>query len=142
MLFHLSVAFTLFMLTLQGPENWMVYRAWWGNQPVMAKGDLSDVAGVNSFNAVHPVRSFYSDVCIVHKPYAANTVHSFFFFSENYSSVDFRRSRLKQKWIFVEQNWSEHSGSMVVHAESLVSFQPTQHLLSLRWNPIEWQIWH
>ncbi|CAJ1969654.1 unnamed protein product [Cylindrotheca closterium] len=42
------------------PENWMVYRAWWGNQPVMAKGDLSDVAGVNSFNAVHPRKLFVS----------------------------------------------------------------------------------
>lgn len=35
----------------------MVYRAWWGNQPIMAKGDLSGVAGVNSFNAMHPVRT-------------------------------------------------------------------------------------
>mmetsp|Transcript_18240 Transcript_18240/g.45199 ORF Transcript_18240/g.45199 Transcript_18240/m.45199 type:complete len:518 (-) Transcript_18240:175-1728(-) len=42
------------------PENWMVYRAWWGNQPAMAKGDLSGVAGVNSFNAVHPRKLFVS----------------------------------------------------------------------------------
>jgi hypothetical protein len=39
-----------------GPENWIVYKAWWGNRSAMAKGDLSGIAGVNSFNSVHPVR--------------------------------------------------------------------------------------
>lgn len=37
------------------PENWIVYKTWWGNKPIMAKGDLAGIPGVNSFNAVHPV---------------------------------------------------------------------------------------
>jgi len=37
------------------PENWIVYRTWWGNKAIMAKTDLSNVPGVNSFNAIHPV---------------------------------------------------------------------------------------
>ena len=32
-----------------------MYKAWWGNKPSMVKGDISNVAGVNSFNAIHPV---------------------------------------------------------------------------------------
>ena len=40
------------------PENWTVYRAWWGNKPIMARGDVSGVAGVNGFNATHPVSFF------------------------------------------------------------------------------------
>lgn len=39
-----------------GPENWVVYKAWWGNKPIMTKGDVSGIAGVNSFDAMHPVR--------------------------------------------------------------------------------------
>lgn len=42
------------------PENWTVYRAWWGNKPIMARGDLSGIAGVNSFNATHPRKLFVS----------------------------------------------------------------------------------
>jgi Galactoside-binding lectin len=37
------------------PENWIVYRTWWGNKTIMAKDDLSSVPGVNNFNAIHPV---------------------------------------------------------------------------------------
>jgi hypothetical protein len=39
-----------------GPENWLVYKCWWGNAPVMVKGDITGIAGVNSFNSMHPVR--------------------------------------------------------------------------------------
>lgn len=42
------------------PENWIVYKTWWGNKPIMAKGDLSGVPGVNSFNAIHPRKLFVS----------------------------------------------------------------------------------
>ena len=48
------------LLHSSGPENWIVYKAWWGNKPSMAKSDLSGVPGVNSFNAVHPVSEGYS----------------------------------------------------------------------------------
>jgi len=37
------------------PENWVVYKVWWGNRPIMAKGDLSGVPGYKSFNSLHPV---------------------------------------------------------------------------------------
>jgi hypothetical protein len=38
------------------PEVWTVYKVWWGNKSIMAGSDLSGVAGVNVFSAVHPVR--------------------------------------------------------------------------------------
>jgi hypothetical protein len=41
-------------------ENWTVYKVWWGQRPILAKGDLSDVPGVNSFNADHPRKLFIS----------------------------------------------------------------------------------
>ena len=40
-----------------GPENWKVYRVWWGHKESMV-GDLTGVAGVNSYNAVHPRKLF------------------------------------------------------------------------------------
>eukprot|EP00934_Nitzschia_sp_Nitz4_P007746 Nitzschia sp. Nitz4//scaffold239_size30010//1167//2957//NITZ4_008009-RA/size30010-processed-gene-0.9-mRNA-1//-1//CDS//3329543559//7736//frame0 len=42
------------------PENWMVYKAWWGNKPIMAKEDVASVPGVNSYNAMHPRKLFIS----------------------------------------------------------------------------------
>lgn len=41
------------------PENWKVFKVWWGFKPVMAKSEkLSEVAGVNSFNSIHPRKLF------------------------------------------------------------------------------------
>jgi hypothetical protein len=40
------------------PENWSVYKVWWGNREIMAKGDLSNVAGVNIYKALHPRKFF------------------------------------------------------------------------------------
>jgi len=42
------------------PENWSVYKVWWGNKPIMAKGDVSGIPGVNTFNSVHPRKLFIS----------------------------------------------------------------------------------
>lgn len=42
------------------PENWAVYKAWWGNRPIMAKGDLTGIAGVNTYNTLHPRKLFIS----------------------------------------------------------------------------------
>ena len=42
------------------PENWTVYKVWWGHKPIMATGDVSGVAGVNSYNSVHPRKLFLS----------------------------------------------------------------------------------
>lgn len=39
------------------PEDWSVYRVWWGRKESMA-GDLDGVAGVNLYSAVHPVSLF------------------------------------------------------------------------------------
>lgn len=44
-----------YLLSSTGPELWTVYRVWWGNKESMAKSDLSDVAGVNVYDALHPV---------------------------------------------------------------------------------------
>lgn len=41
------------------PENWLVYRVWWGRKESMA-GDLNGIAGVNIYSAVHPVRRLLS----------------------------------------------------------------------------------
>ena len=42
------------------PENWAVFRVWWGNHPILAKGDVSGVAGVNAYVAFHPRKLFIS----------------------------------------------------------------------------------
>jgi hypothetical protein len=42
------------------PENWTVYKVWWGHRPLMAKADASDVPGVEIFNAAHPRKLFVS----------------------------------------------------------------------------------
>mmetsp|Transcript_18007 Transcript_18007/g.25446 ORF Transcript_18007/g.25446 Transcript_18007/m.25446 type:complete len:579 (+) Transcript_18007:151-1887(+) len=42
------------------PENWIVYKVWWGHKEIMGKGDLSVVAGVNTFDALHPRKLFVS----------------------------------------------------------------------------------
>ena len=42
------------------PENWTVYKVWWGNKAILAKGDVSGVPGVNSFDSLHPRKIFLS----------------------------------------------------------------------------------
>jgi hypothetical protein len=42
------------------PESWDAYKVWWGNKPIMAKGDLSGVAGYSHFNSLHPRKIFIS----------------------------------------------------------------------------------
>lgn len=64
----------------QDPENWTVYKVWWGNRPSMANADLSHVAGVKSFNATHPKKLFVSNL---HK-----------IFTE--AEVDLRRAQLER----------------------------------------------
>jgi len=44
----------------RSPENWIVYKAWWGNKEPLAKEDVSNVAGVNAFDSVHPKKLFIS----------------------------------------------------------------------------------
>ncbi|KAL7526074.1 hypothetical protein ACHAXR_003149 [Thalassiosira sp. AJA248-18] len=41
------------------PENWLVYRVWWGRKASMAK-DLNGVAGVNIYDSVHPKKLWIS----------------------------------------------------------------------------------
>jgi Galactoside-binding lectin len=40
------------------PENWKVFKAWWGNKESMVSEDVSGVAGVNTFDSVHPRKLF------------------------------------------------------------------------------------
>ena len=40
------------------PENWRVYRVWWGRKQSMALSDLSDVAGVNLYSSIHTKKLF------------------------------------------------------------------------------------
>lgn len=47
------------------PENWLVYRVWWGRKQSMAD-DLNGVAGVNLYSAVHPKKLFISNLFKIH----------------------------------------------------------------------------
>ena len=47
------------------PENWRVYRVWWGRKESMA-GDLDGVAGVNIYSAVHPKKLFIQGLPKLH----------------------------------------------------------------------------
>lgn len=62
------------------PENWSVYKVWWGNMPNMAKGDLSGVAGVNVYQSLHPRKLFITGLAKI--------------FSD--SEVDVRRAELER----------------------------------------------
>lgn len=42
------------------PEDWSVYKVWWGNRPIMTKADVSGIAGVNSYSSHHPRKLFIS----------------------------------------------------------------------------------
>jgi hypothetical protein len=44
----------------RSPENWIVYKAWWGNKEPMVKEDVSNIAGVNAYDSVHPKKIFVS----------------------------------------------------------------------------------
>lgn len=44
------------------PEDWSVYKVWWGNRPIMAKADVSGIAGVNSYSSHHPRKLFISSL--------------------------------------------------------------------------------
>ena len=44
------------------PENWTVYKVWWGNRPILAKGDVSGIPGVNSFSSEHPRKIFIGNL--------------------------------------------------------------------------------
>lgn len=43
------------------PENWKVYKIWWGHKKPMA-GDLTDVPGVNVSSYLHPKKLFVSNL--------------------------------------------------------------------------------
>jgi hypothetical protein len=48
------------------PEDWEVYRVWWGHKASMAGTDLSGVAGVNIYSSVHPKKLFVSGLSKIH----------------------------------------------------------------------------
>jgi hypothetical protein len=72
------------------PENWMVYKVWWGNRPILAKGDVSDIPGVNSFSSDLPRKVFTSGLVKI--------------------------SSDTQKWNYDVLNWNVLSKGMVVIA--------------------------
>lgn len=47
------------------PENWQVFRVWWGRKPIMA-GDISGVAGANTYDSVHKKKLFISGLSKLH----------------------------------------------------------------------------
>ncbi len=125
------------------PENWSVYKTWWGNKPIMAKGDLAGIPGVNSFNAIHPVRT--TSTKIMEKwakrfgnQYLQRTLSCY---SENSSSADYPRFKPRLKSTFGVPSWSVPFASMEAHVGSLVLSRPTLHLLLWKWRMNEWQIW-
>jgi hypothetical protein len=54
-----SVFITLFPCQQKDPENWKVYRVWWGQKESMVvAGDTGAVAGADSYDSVHPKKLF------------------------------------------------------------------------------------
>jgi len=58
--FVCSISF-LWFVTTKGPENWKVYKVWWGNKKPMF-GDLTNVPGVNISSYIHPKKLFVSSL--------------------------------------------------------------------------------
>jgi chemotaxis protein histidine kinase CheA len=61
-------------------ESWTVYKVWWGNRPILAKGDVSGVPGVNSFTSAHPRKLFVSGLAKI----------------SNQAEVELRRAELER----------------------------------------------
>ncbi len=51
---------SFFLPFILGTENWTVYKVWWGNKEIMAKDNVSHVAGVNSHSSLHEKKLFVS----------------------------------------------------------------------------------
>ncbi|CAB9504387.1 Galactoside-binding lectin [Seminavis robusta] len=49
------------------PENWVVYKVWWGNKPPLARPDLVGLPGFKSFSSLHPRKLFISKLKKVRK---------------------------------------------------------------------------
>jgi hypothetical protein len=128
-----------------GPENWIVYKAWWGNKPSMTKGDLSGIAGVNSFNTVHPVRIFkttiYCKKDMEVKFSQASCLSCFATFRENYSSVDCQKFKPREKSMSDGRNSREPFASMVVLGVLPVLCQRIQPLHLWKWRTSAWPTW-
>jgi len=75
------------------PENWTVHKIWWGNKPMRAKGDLSNIPGVNTFDSIHPRKLFISGLSKI---------------SEN-AEVDLRRAELERAF----RNYGGAKGAIV-----------------------------
>ena len=120
------------------PENWIVYKAWWGNKASMVKGDISNVAGVNSFNAIHPVRLSLE---LHHSLIINSSLTLLVVVRENYLSVSYQRSAPRQKSTCEEPSWSVPFASTEVPEVSRVSYLPTQRSPSSRWRLSVWLTW-
>ena len=75
------------------PENWRVYRVWWGRKSSMA-GDLNGVAGVNIYSMIHPKKLFVSGLPKLHSD----------------PEVDLRRAELERAF----RKYSGASGAVIV----------------------------
>lgn len=89
------------------PENWLVHKVWWGNQPILAKGDLANVAGVHTYNALHPRKLFVSRLAKI--------------FSE--AEVDLRRAELERAF---RQYGGVHGVSVIVPTNATFAFVETE----------------
>lgn len=118
------------------PENWIVYKTWWGNKAVIAKGDISGVPGVNSFNAIHPVRRAGANPC----SFLACLTRLQHDSRENCLSAVCRKSMRKPMSMSEGQNSSAPFANMEGLEEFLVLFQPIQLSLSWKWRTSAWRI--
>jgi hypothetical protein len=121
---QVKIVLTTNTALVSGPENWNVYKAWWGNKPIMAKGDVSGIAGVNSFNAIHPVSLVSRRKCS--KPGQIRLTHYCVLFvlvvfccfgcfcRENCSSVVCPKYPPKPRSTFDGQSWSVPFANMEV----------------------------
>jgi hypothetical protein len=91
------------------PEVWTVYKVWWGNKSNMTGSDLSGVAGVNVFSALHPVRfTKIQSLCVrVLFQSECDKLSSLYplFYRKSSSSVACTESPRKRKSTCIVQNW-------------------------------------
>lgn len=78
-------------------------KVWWGNRPLMAKGDVSGIAGVKSYNSLHPRKLFISGLTKLYKQ----------------SEVDIRRAELERAF---QKYGGAHGAYVIVPTKSTFAF--------------------
>lgn len=88
------------------PEEWKVFKVWWGNHPSLVSKDdaeLAEVPGVNSFDATHPRKLFISKLSWI----------------STATEVDYRKSQLYR--VFRPYESGQHGPTVTVRPRSSIA---------------------